>query len=262
MVTDRPHGWLADAAGGVVAVEAGHPHVHQDDLGPEFVRRLHRLDAVVRRADFVAEELEHHGHRSGRVLGCRPPPGCAARSRRPGRPPGAGPRAAAREPLRRHREPDGEGAPLARPVALGRDRPAVHLDQALHQREPDPEPAGGPLDAPVHLGEHVEDARQGRGRDADPGVPDGHDDLALAPLGGEPDAAAPLGVLGAVGEQVARTPGPAGSGRRRGGPARSGARRVSSCPASSISGAGGLHGAADHVGEEHPGAGAAPSCCG
>ena len=41
-----------------------------------------------------------------------------------------------------------------------------------------------------------------------------HHHLAPLPLGGQPDVTAPLGVLGGVVQQVARTPGPAGSGRR------------------------------------------------
>ena len=40
------------------------------------------------------------------------------------------------------------------------------------------------------------------GGDADAGVPHPHDGLAAFPLGGEPDVAAPLGVLGGVVEQV------------------------------------------------------------
>ena len=50
------------------------------------------------------------------------------------------------------------------------DGSAVHLDEALHQREPDAEPARGAATRPVGLHEHVEDARQHLGRDADAGI--------------------------------------------------------------------------------------------
>ena len=55
----------------------------------------------------------------------------------------------------------------------------MHLDQPLDQRQPDAQAAGGPLDAPVHLGEHVEDVGQRLGRDADPVVADGDDDVLV-----------------------------------------------------------------------------------
>ena len=87
-------------------------------------------------------------------------------------------------------KPDGERAALSRAGALGRDGPAVHLDQPLHKRQPDAEPARRALDAPVHLGEHVEDAGQCLGGDADPVVADRDDDVLAPPLGGEPDVAA------------------------------------------------------------------------
>ena len=149
------------------------------------------------------EELEHHGHRAGRVpvvVHHQDAPPRAGRASAPPRPAHGG-RASGR--TLEHGQPDGERAALVPPGALGRDRAAVHLDQPLDQRQPDAEAAGGPLDAPVHLGEHVEDAAQRLGRDADPVVADGDDDLLAAPLGGEPDVPAARGVLGAVGEQVA-----------------------------------------------------------
>src|SRR5262249_61653191 len=58
--------------------------------------------------------------------------------------------------------------PLPAPLPIyprRRDRPAVHLHQPPDQRQADAQPARGPLDAPVHLGEHVKDARQGVGGD-------------------------------------------------------------------------------------------------
>ena len=48
----------------------------------------------------------------------------------------------------------------------------MHLDQALHQRQPDAEPAVGARGAAIHLGEQVEHARQRIGGDADAGIAD------------------------------------------------------------------------------------------
>jgi hypothetical protein len=78
----------------------------------------------------------------------------------------------------------------------------VHLDQAAHHGQADPQPALPAPDRAVGLGEHVEHARQRFGRDADPGV--AHRDQrhpVLAP-DLDPDAAARIGVLGGVVEQV------------------------------------------------------------
>src|SRR6185295_14920161 len=54
---------LSDEARRLVAVELGHSDVHQDRLRAESFRELYRLDAVVCRANLVAQELEHLGHR-------------------------------------------------------------------------------------------------------------------------------------------------------------------------------------------------------
>ena len=82
------------------------------------------------------------------------------------------------------REPDGERAALALPVALGRDRAAVHLDQALTSASPMPSP---PVERSMLRSTWENMSKMlGRdvGRDADPGVADGDDDLVPAPLGG------------------------------------------------------------------------------
>ena len=99
-------------------------------------------------------------------------------------------------------QPHDELRPLARPLASGLDPAAVHLHQPLHQRQTDAQPALRLLQRPVHLGEHLEDAGQLVGGDADAGVPDRHHDVAALPLGGQPDAPAPLAVLGGVVQQI------------------------------------------------------------
>ena len=90
---------------------------------------------------------------------------------------------------------------------------------------------------PVHLGEHVEDASAATS--AGMPIPVSRTDTTTsppAPLGGQPDAAAPARCTWRCWSAGCRTPAPAGSGRRRGTPARPGATTVSSCPAASISG--------------------------
>ena len=88
----------------------------------------------------------------------------------------------------------------------------------------------------VDLREHVEDVGQLVGGDADAVVPHRHHDVAALTLGGQGDLAAAVRVLGGVVQQVRRTPGPAGSGRRPRRSAGSGTSTVSSCPSASMSG--------------------------
>src|SRR5512135_2392590 len=78
-------------------------------------------------------------------------------------------------------EADHELAPLALPGAGSGDAPVVHLDEAPHQGESDPESPLAAVERAVGLGEQVEDARQQLGRDADPVVayPD-HGGLSFA----------------------------------------------------------------------------------
>ena len=81
--------------------------------------------------------------------------------------PNAGP--ASRPPARKARDgrqPHGELAAPARPVAGGLDRAAVQLDQPLDQRQADPQAALGAGQRAVALREQVEDLRQRLGRDA------------------------------------------------------------------------------------------------
>ena len=97
------------------------------------------------------------------------------------------------------RKADDEGTPRAQAVTLGRDCSPVHLDQPLHQREADTQAPRLRLPA---LGEHIEDARQHLGWDADAGVPHRHDGFVSSSLPDQPDAAAPRGVLGGVVQEI------------------------------------------------------------
>ena len=129
------------------------------------------------------------------------------------------------------RQAHDELAALARAVALRLDGAAVHLDQPLHQRQADAQPALRALQRPVHLGEHVEDAGQHLGRDADAGVPDPDHRLLAVPLDGEPDAPAALGVLGGVVQQVRQDLGQPGQVGVQRGPAPAAARPSARGPA-------------------------------
>src|SRR5262245_16693483 len=64
------------------------------------------------------------------------------------------------------RKPDGELTSLARSFARRGHRPAVHLDERLHQREPDTEPALRAVDWAVGLDKEVEDVWEHLSRDA------------------------------------------------------------------------------------------------
>ena len=73
--------------------------------------------------------------------------------------------------------------PLPGPSLSRRDAAAVHLDQLLDHREPDPQPPFGAGERAVPLGEELEHLRQLLGRDADAVVPDADDDLVRLRLG-------------------------------------------------------------------------------
>ena len=58
------------------------------------------------------------------------------------------------------RQANDELAAAAESVAVGLDRPAVHLHQRLHQRQADAQAVARTLQRRIHLREHVEEARQ------------------------------------------------------------------------------------------------------
>ena len=68
-------------------------------------------------------------------------------------------------------------APLAGSLAAAPHLAAVQLDQPLHQRQPEPQPAAAAVERPVGLGERLEEPRQHLRRDARAGVAHAHDGL-------------------------------------------------------------------------------------
>ena len=103
----------------------------------------------------------------------------------------------------RDRQAHDELAAAARPVAVRFDGAAVHLHQRLHQRQADAQPVARALQRRIDLREHVEDARQFVGRDADAVVPHSDHGLPAFLLDGQPDVPAPVGELAGVVQQVA-----------------------------------------------------------
>src|SRR5437762_59041 len=79
---------------------------------------------------------------------------------------------------------------------------AVHLHEALDQRQPDAQSAGGAIVRVLRLHEQLEDARQHVAANADAGVLDANDDLVLAALDAERDGPAALRIFGRVVEQI------------------------------------------------------------
>ncbi len=109
---------------------------------------------------------------------------------------------------RRQRQVNEEFAAVAGAGAARLDPAAVHLDQAAHQRQADPQAPLGAAQGPVDLGEHVEHPRQHVGGNADAGVShrDHHFTRGLTSparhLDTAPDLSARIGILGGVVEQV------------------------------------------------------------
>jgi hypothetical protein len=121
----------------------------------ERLRDLHRFDPVVGGSHLAAHKPEHHRHRGRRI-----PVVVHHQDASPGT-------VRARDSLKcllghsfeatlQVGAPHCERVALCRTRTLDGDDAAVHLDQPLHERQPDAESAGEPLDAPAHLGEHVE----------------------------------------------------------------------------------------------------------
>ena len=92
--------------------------------------------------------------------------------------------------------------PRPGPVAGGLDRAAVHLDQPLHQRQPDAQAALRAVERAIDLREEVEHLGQHLRGNADAGVAHAEHRLLPFPRRGNPDRAALRRVLGGVVEQV------------------------------------------------------------
>ena len=98
--------------------------------------------------------------------------------------------------------PDGEPAPSPRARALRDNRPAVHLDETLDEREPDAEAAFRSRERTFTLHEEVEDAFDEVGRHADSRILDDENGHLARHVDGDRDRAAVGRVLHRVGHQV------------------------------------------------------------
>ena len=100
------------------------------------------------------------------------------------------------------REPDDEFGPVAQPLARDGDRAAVQLDQAMDERQADPQAALRPIQRLVRLDEEFEDVLLHLGRDPDARVADPQDGPVVLPGQADRDPAPRLGVLRGVVQQV------------------------------------------------------------
>ncbi len=99
-------------------------------------------------------------------------------------------------------QPYDELGPRAPAAARRLDRAAVRLDEPLHEREAEPEPAESAVERGVALRERLEEARDQGGVDAYARVPHAKHREAVDGLEGQPDRVAAGGELGRVLEQV------------------------------------------------------------
>src|SRR5439155_6011500 len=100
------------------------------------------------------------------------------------------------------REAHHEAAAAIEAVTRYLDRAAVHLDQALHQREAEAQAVMDASFRAAGLIEEIEDARQVLGTNAPAFVSDLHRDVILLPLDRDLDARPARAVLAGVVEQV------------------------------------------------------------
>src|SRR5262249_58076156 len=104
--------------------------------------------------------------------------------------------------VRDQRQPHRKDAPLPLPRALRGDRAAVQLDQALDDREAEPETALGPIALARALDERIEDLPEQILRHADAVVPEPDLDVRADAAGLDTYGTTRGGVLGRVHEQV------------------------------------------------------------
>ncbi|HSP96210.1 MAG TPA: hypothetical protein VL049_03045, partial [Candidatus Dormibacteraeota bacterium] len=155
----------ADASGELVPVHTRQADIDEHDIGPGDAGGRQRGGAVAGHADPQAERLEQHHQALGRLdvvlddqhAGIRRPRRLDRYRRR-------------RLDTQPRRQPDDElGAPPD-PLAASLDPAAVHLDDLLHQREADAQPAAGAIEGLVGLDEQIEHPRQQVGANADSGI--------------------------------------------------------------------------------------------
>ena len=182
---------LPQPAGDLEAVHPGQADVEQHDFGAE---RLGGLQRGRRRRGPSAPRGA--SARSSRArLSAASTLSSTTRMRRGRRAAGAACRLSS--PLRRRNCACRSGSrttnslPRPQPVAVGLDRAAVHLDEVLHQRQADAQPALRPCGRRGPPGRTARRLRGSMSRgDADARVPDPEHRLAPLPLRGQPDPAA------------------------------------------------------------------------
>ena len=223
--------WLADPARGLVAVQLRQPDVQQHHVRPERRGRARRPPGRRGPSGPRCPPAAAAWPGSRRRPGCRPRPGCGGSSRRRGarrRPPAPGCAAVAAAATGRRTT---NSLPLPGPSLCASTRAAVHLDQPLHQRQADAQPALRALQGAVDLGEHLEDAGQHLGRDADAGVPDPDHAPARPPARRSARCGRPRSVyLAALFSRFSSTWASRVGSRVQRGPARGGSVTVSSWP--------------------------------
>ena len=194
---------LAQPSRDGVAVDAGQPDVEEDHVGGELHRGRERRAAIVRPAGLVTQTGNRQfQHRRGVEVVLDDQHAKGTTTGRPG--PFRG---------RRRRGLDGDdreanlhlGA-LPRAGAPDLDLAVLHLHEASRQGQSDAQAADRAFEDGLGLVEHLEDARESVGRDADAGIADADDGEIGVRFGGEPDVPGPWrelhGVLQDVGEDL------------------------------------------------------------
>lgn len=199
----------AEPPGDLVAAHTGEPDVEERQIGAESPGHVQGVGAVMGDRGAVAPKFEQRCDRLGGVLVvvdhedsvARAHPFVYVAGRR---------RRRCRRVVRGEREPDDEGAPRPWARAVGCDAPAVHLDQALDERQADAQTARRARPRGIDLYEHVEDVEDPIGGDTDAAVAHPDDGLLALLLHAESNVATIICELAGIVQEIAHHLGQAG----------------------------------------------------
>jgi hypothetical protein len=184
----------------LIAVEARHPDIEQNRVGPVSFGRAQRRPTVVGNLGLVSHQLEHHAQRHCRIMIIVHHEDAARRRRTL-----TGGQASVCGGARHEAwQRDHELAAATLPVTMRFDRAAMHPDQPFGDGQSESKPGLAGVTALTNLREHLEHPGQHLVRHADAVVTDSDHRVIVSGRDPDRDAAARRGVLRGIVEQVGK----------------------------------------------------------